>query len=71
MENFQMLIRYAAVIVGTYLFRDSPEAIESFAGLAMCVAGILWALYARVIKAPEDGKAKVSTCGSSSPDSSE
>lgn len=69
MENFQMLIRYAAVIAGTYLFKDSPEAVESFAGLAMCGAGILWALYARVIKAPEAGK--VCTCGSSSPDSSE
>lgn len=46
-ENALMFVRYLAVIVGTYVFTDNPEAAEALAGAAVAGTALLWAIYAR------------------------
>lgn len=62
-----MFVRYGAVIVGSYLFAENPEAREAFAGLAMVGAALGWAVYARVFKKTQsEGDCQCGCCSSKS-----
>ena len=48
-KDMMMLVRYAAIIYGTYAFAGNAAILEPFVGAVVAGAGVLWGLIDRVI----------------------